>query len=849
MPLSLIADFTFHFQPRWSGASPFWQLAGWLICLVPLVLVTLLYRAELNLVRPVTARLLLGVRLASVAAVVLIVAFQPVIQTTRIENVRGKVVMAVDRSGSMAIADPQRPLVDKLRIARALHLVSDLCSDRQLDQWIQQAADSGQVGFPREGPGTDSRQQQAFDQVCQRMDALTRGALGSAVLSPESNLVSEIEKQHDIDWLAFASSANSATSKSIDKLSINNDANSDLASPLERVASSAGDVPPVAVVLLSDGRHNATGSPGAQAAALGQLNVPVHCVILGSRVPPTDAAIARVQAPSTVFKGAEAAVEATIQVNGLSQRMLTVELQRKDQPPIVETIEHPGGSKRHTVRIPVKIEDAGAHSMSVRLRPEPEDTHPENDSRNFNIQAADDRARVLLIDGEARWELHYLATALARDPSMTVDSVVFSQPRLKPIKGNIQGDQGLPAQTLPLGPDALDAFDAVVLGDVSPAQLTLDDRARIDRYVSDRGGTLIVLAGKRTMPGAFFRPSMENDPLRKLLPIESIEPIASVSGFPITLTADGLLSSFLQLGSTSDANAQQWRQLPSHYWGLTGKAKPGATVLATTENPPTGDAAGNAVWEKDHALFAWHNVGFGRVLYIGIESTWRFRLRAGDALHHQFWGQVLRWAASDQPLIVGNKSARFGPRKSDVLAGDEVEFGMRWLDVQRPLPGNASVAVRIVRKSPNKPDEPVLTAPMQPSTVRPREWQARLRQLPAGEYAAELVIPDRAADLTTTGPNGAVVPLRAQFRVTGRESQEMADLSCDVALLEELAAKSGGRVFAPENVAEIAPLLANRTVTRETKHDWRLAESWPTLALLLILLGFEWSMRKWAGLP
>jgi hypothetical protein len=70
-----------------------------------------------------------------------------------------------------------------------------------------------------------------------------------------------------------------------------------------------------------------------------------------------------------------------------------------------------------------------------------------------------------------------------------------------------------------------------------------------------------------------------------------------------------------------------------------------------------------------------------------------------------------------------------------------------------------------------------------------------------------------------------------------------------VALLEELAAKSGGRVFAAEEVDEIAPLLANRTVTRETKRNWRLAESWPTLALLLILLGFEWSMRKWAGLP
>lgn len=849
MPLAFLADYSLHFQPRWSGASPFWQLSGWLVCLVPLVLVTVLYRAELGLVRPMTARVLLGVRLASVAAVVFIVAFQPVVQTTRIENVRGKVVFAVDRSGSMAIADPQRPLVEKLRIAKALHLVADLCSDRQLDGWIQQAAETGQVNFPREGPGTDSRDQQALEHVCQRIDTLTRGGLSAAILAPASNLIAEIERQHDIDWLAFAASANSATAKSIDKLSISSDATSDLALPLERVASSASDVPPVAVLMLSDGRHTAAGSPVAQATALGQLGVPVHSVVLGSRVPPTDAAIARVQAPATVFKGAEAAVEATIQINGLSPRTLIVELQRPGQPAIVEKVEHPGGSKRHTVRIPVKVEDAGAHPMTVRLRPEPEDTHPENDARNLTIQAADDRARVLLVDGEARWEHHYLATALARDPSMTVESVIFSQPRLKPMKGNLESDQGLPAQLLPPGPDALDAFDAVVLGDVSPTQLTPDDRARLDRYVSDRGGTLIVLAGKRAMPAAYFRPSMENDPFRKLLPIESIQPISSTSGYTITLTAGGLLASFLQLASTGDANAQQWRQLPKHFWGMTGKAKPGATVLAT-ERPPAGaDAAEAASWEKDHALIAWQNVGFGRVLYLGFESTWRFRLRAGDAVHHQFWGQILRWAASDQPLTAGNAKVRFGPRKSIALAGDDVEFGMRWLDVQRPLTGNASVAVRIAKKSAGKPDEPVASIPMQPSPIRPREWQARMRSLSAGDYVAELVIPDRVADLTSSGPGGPPQPLRAHFQVVARESQELSDLSCDIGLLEELAAKSGGRVFAANEIAEIAPLLANRAVTRATKHDWRLSESWPTLALLLVLLGVEWSMRKWAGLP
>ena len=44
------------------------------------------------------------------------------------------------------------------------------------------------------------------------------------------------------------------------------------------------------------------------------------------------------------------------------------------------------------------------------------------------VRVADDKARVLLVDGEARWEFQYLRNALARDPRVAVDAVVFRQP-------------------------------------------------------------------------------------------------------------------------------------------------------------------------------------------------------------------------------------------------------------------------------------------------------------------------------------------------------------------------------------------------------------------------------------
>ena len=90
---------------------------------------------------------------------------------------------------------------------------------------------------------------------------------------------------------------------------------------------------------------------------------------------------------------------------------------------------------------------------------------------------------------------------------------------------------------------------------------------------------------------------------------------------------------------------------------------------------------------------------------------------------------------------------------------------------------------------------------------------------------------------------------RASFRVTARESIEMTDLSTNIGLLEEIATRSGGRVFTAEQVNQIPELLAARPAERPVVREWKLAESWLTLGLLLTLLSGEWIVRKLSGLP
>ena len=83
---------------------------------------------------------------------------------------------------------------------------------------------------------------------------------------------------------------------------------------------------------------------------------------------------------------------------------------------------------------------------------------------------------------------------------------------------------------------------------------------------------------------------------------------------------------------------------------MAGKPKPAATSLAVAAGDPSG------------VVLAAQPYGLGKVLWVGTDGTWRWRHRVGDAYHHRFWGQAVRWAASGK-LAAGNRLVRFGPSR------------------------------------------------------------------------------------------------------------------------------------------------------------------------------------------
>src|SRR5205823_225848 len=225
-----------------------------------------------------------------------------------------------------------------------------------------------------------------------------------------------------------------------------------------------------------------------------------------------------VTAPASVFKDVEAPLRVRIRATGLKPQDLKVIVHKpgeEDKPLDQKILKHDGNDQEYVESFQVRMDQEGRQQVVVTVQPQGENVkeiNTENNRQTALINVADDTSKVLLVDGEGRWEFHYIWQALLRDRSMKVKSVLFQQPRLNKITKADLEKLNYPMSALPPLPtaekekdkDPLFEYDCIILGDVTREQLPRAERLRLEKYVADRGGTLVVLAGKRAMPLAFL---------------------------------------------------------------------------------------------------------------------------------------------------------------------------------------------------------------------------------------------------------------------------------------------------------------------------------------------------------
>lgn len=465
----------------------------------------------------------------------------------------------------------------------------------------------------------------------------------------------------------------------------------------------------------------------------------------------------------------------------------------------------------------------GRFEVAVRIRAVDGEWTTENNSLVRRIEVRDEKLRVLLIESQPRWEYRFMRNALLRDPGVEVSCLLF-HPKLGQT-----GQGGADYITeFPETNERLDQYDVVFVGDVEAGDeagdngLSDEQCRRLASLVEQQASGLVFLPGPKGRQTSLMR-----SPLGELSPVlfDESNPrgIGDAKPSAIELTESGRRSLLTRFAEEDQDNWQIWDGLPGFYWHAAAqRAKAGSDVLAVhSEN---GNQYGR------YPLIVTRPHGEGKVLFMGTDSAWRWRLGVEDRYHYRFWGQVIRWMAYQRTLASGERM-RLAYLPETVSVGDSVTFRasvmnrngnpatQRELDLQVKPPSGASESIRLFRAS----DEWGVYRGTYDSVNAP------------GSYDVQLDHPEEDRSLNLS------------FTVGGRAG-ETAGKPARPDWLRELASIGGGRTF--ESGEPVIDLVRELNRISPADQTLRRIQWWhqPIVLLTMItMMGFFWWSRRWAG--
>lgn len=642
----------------------------------------------------------------------------------------------------------------------------------------------------------------------------------------------------------------------------------DLAGAIEKVMTEMTGKQLAGVVMLLDGRHNAPRRVEPLAAQLGLQQVPLCSIVMAPEQPPRDAAVISVNASETVVEKDKLLVNSVIKLDGLAGQGVEIALFDAKRQVEKKLIRVPKNAAVYRTRVQFSDEPktAGLHAYRVQIKALDGEVFAANNVYPLTVSVTKERTKLLLLEDRPRWEFRYIKNIFAdRDRAVKLqyvlampDQIAGQSHRLNiPASASRRIGQ-IEATKLPASVQEWMKFDVIILGDLTAKHLTGEVLDTLRKFVTERGGTLIVIAGPNAMPHAYAK-----TPLEEILPVRfepSDQPVAGAvkAGYRIALAAEGTKNVVMFQDVDPEKNLSIWQAVPDVYWRHpTAAAKEGTTVLAYAmpASPPeflrplppekAGDEdlirqreAKRRQFQRTHALITVSNVAAGRVMMLSFDRTWRLRYRTGDTYHHRFWGQVLRWATANK-LPAGTDFVKLGTDKTRY--GPDKPVRVRAKIVQPDLTPVVSqnVAVNVYAG-----DDLVLRKKLEYVKDSAGMYEAQVGRLASGTYRVDLVAPEAEPILAAE----KVKKVTTEFSVDPVTEAEQVELAADRGLLQRLANLSGGSVLEPHQARNVLESLGPKSLERRDPRELRLWEWWPLLVLIVLVATCEWVLRKRVGL-
>lgn len=568
-----------------------------------------------------------------------------------------------------------------------------------------------------------------------------------------------------------------------------------------------------AVVLFSDGDYNLGQPPVVAAQKLLQRGVPLFAVPAGSKRRLPDLDVLSVTAPTYGIVGENVQIPFTVR-SSLEREVRTIVRLRDEsgREKTKELVLPPGEETYQSILW--RIEAEGSTTLDLSIPVAEGERVDRNNSRKFTLSGRQESIKVLVIESSPRWEYRYLRNALSRDPGVDLSCLLF-HPQLG------MGDGPDYIQEFPEEPEQLAKYDVVMIGDVGTEQLSPEQCDLIRGLVENQASGVVFLPGSRGNQGTLVDTS-----LGELMPVVLdeanaqgiVDPVAS----PLELTGEGRGSLLTLLADTEEQNPQVWRSLPGFYWHAAAlKAKAGTEVLAVHANRRTNFGP--------TPLIVTAAAGNGKVLYMGIDSAWRWRRGVEDLYHYRFWGQVARWMSYQRNMAAGQRvRLYFTPERP--VPGDTVTLNANAFD-----PNGAPLDEGTLLIDAVAPDGTAQRIALQKNEGGWGSFSGRLRVDQPGEWKLTARI---------GGEEGEAV--EATLLAQGVELEKVGQ-PARIEVLEEMARIARGRLIQPGQLAELAREIRALPEPRPIENRLALWSHWITIALMIGLLAVFWTGRKLNG--
>jgi hypothetical protein len=581
---------------------------------------------------------------------------------------------------------------------------------------------------------------------------------------------------------------------------------SDVAGAVNAALAAAGPRPPRAVVLFSDGRQ--VGREEAVVSGLAPTGVPVFAVAVAPPdARPPDLAITRdVSVPPVAFVGEKVPVRVSLAATGLPASAADVRLTVGDVTQSKRVQYTPDGTPA-AVDFAVPLDHPGPQRVTIAAAPVAGEVTAENNGVERWVKVLPERVRVAAYAATGGWDFQLLRRTLARTPWVGLESGML--------------DPGKPQ--LPLDAATILAADVLILSDVPAGALSDVQWDAVSRLVRDRGGSLFLLAGPDHLPATYTPSTIVPS---ALLPydVRSVSPtwrtwpgeqpafrLAPAQGLP----PDAVDA--LRLGPGAGSLAH-WQDLPAAF-----------RVMPVPELSPRLNTRALLV-ETDSRLpvLTESVIGNGRVLFMGMNETWRWRDKVGGRDFDRFWQQLVRHAAGE-PYAVRRARLALDVDKIALARGEPLAVRARVLERDAD-----AYRIQLLRDG----------AVIQEHALTPvgaaggGRFTAAVPGLGEGDYTVRLARPGDAVG----------EPLEIPVRVAASAEAEMADVSGDAGLLRRIAEASGGRLLTLDRIGELPALLASTGSERARYAEWAIWDSPLLFAFVVACLGAEWALRKRLGL-